>query len=456
VRLNEGQQAAETTAAPAPSARPARLSLLDVLRFLAALAVVGYHFTVKSPAAPAWEGAVPQDLVGFGNWAAYGAMGVTLFFVISGFVILMTAWGRDVPHFVASRIGRLFPGYWVSVVVAAVITVALWPEGLLRGLHKTQILLNLTMMQGAYGIADVDRVYWTLFYEARFYLLIALFMLVGITRQRILALAAIWPVVGALAAGSGPSIITALLMPDYAPFFAGGMLLYVLYRDGHDLVTWLLVGLNGLLAINFATETYTTNLSIDTGFPIHSVVVAFVAVACFGLVALAVLTPLRRLHARWMVVAGSLSYPLYLMHQTTGWYVIHVLHRRTNPWVTIGVATVVALALAVLVHHLVERPLGNRLRAAVLRGLRRNSADPGATTRPERVSPATEVPGPPADPAAPPRRLPDVAPLPHQVHREDAHRAARPHRLPVNGHTTVVRPSDQVLSPTAPAAARAD
>ena len=45
-------------------------------------------------------------------------MGVPFFFVISGFVVLMTAWGRDVPHFVASRVGRLFPAYWVAVVIA--------------------------------------------------------------------------------------------------------------------------------------------------------------------------------------------------------------------------------------------------------------------------------------------------------------------------------------------------
>lgn len=429
----------------APAHRAPRLSMLDVLRFLAALSVVGYHYTVKSPAAPEWEGPVPHELVGFGTWAAYGAMGVSLFFVISGFVILMTAWGRDVPHFVASRIGRLFPGYWVSAAVAALITVFAWPQGLLRTLTKGQILLNFTMLHGAYNVPDLDRVYWTLFYEARFYVLLALFMLIGITRQRVLAFAALWPIVGAIAQTTGQSFLTMVLMPDYAPFFAGGMLLYVLYRDGHDLLTWLLVGMNAIIAVNFSMEHFTVNLSIDTGFAIHKTVVGAVAVACFALVALVSLTPVRRLHARWMVVAGALSYPLYLLHQTTGWYLIHVLHHRINPWMTIGIAAGVAMVMAALLHYLVERPLGHRLRAAVLHSLRRGGALTGPRAAVESVAPAlaTALPSVPLSTSAvaAPAEAFDGLPTPVRHHRS----TLSPHPLP--------RHTADRHAPTVPAAA---
>lgn len=39
----------------------------------------------------------------------YGYAGVNLFFVISGFVILMSVWGRTAPQFIASRVSRLYP-----------------------------------------------------------------------------------------------------------------------------------------------------------------------------------------------------------------------------------------------------------------------------------------------------------------------------------------------------------
>lgn len=55
---------------------------------------------------------------------AYGAMGVQLFFIISGFVILMSAHGRPVGQFAASRISRLFPAYWTAVLLTAFLLLA--------------------------------------------------------------------------------------------------------------------------------------------------------------------------------------------------------------------------------------------------------------------------------------------------------------------------------------------
>jgi len=71
--------------------RSDRLGMLDVLRFVAAFAVIGFHFVARD--SPAWSGtgAVPDEVAGVGQWAQYGRLGVPLFFVISGFVILMSS-----------------------------------------------------------------------------------------------------------------------------------------------------------------------------------------------------------------------------------------------------------------------------------------------------------------------------------------------------------------------------
>jgi peptidoglycan/LPS O-acetylase OafA/YrhL len=357
---------------------PRRLGLLDVLRLLAALSVVAFHYVARN--SPGWGGAPPEELGVVGSWAIYGRLGVPLFFVISGFVVLMTAWGRTVPDFVASRIGRLFPAYWVAVVLSAVLVLVVWPEKSAFSGHeisKGGALLNLTMLQGAFGVPDLDGPYWTLWNEARFYLLIALFILVGITRRRVLAFAALWPVVGAVVAQGGPGALTTLLMPEYAPFFAGGMLLYVLYRDGHDLGVWLLVGLQVAIALNWAPGAYTYMLAGESPWSPSTAAIAAVTVACFGLVALVTLTRLNAVSAGWMVVAGALTYPVYLVHENLGWFVIHLVRDSVSPWVAVGLATVTALVAAALLHHLVEKPFGGRLRRAVLR-----MTEDGATAGP--------------------------------------------------------------------------
>lgn len=368
---------------PTPTDAPARrLGALDALRFFAAISVVFFHFTMTSGG---WDGPPPAAVGAIGPWVMYGTMGVPLFFVISGFVVLMTAWGRDVPHFVASRVARLFPAYWVAVALAAVISLFLWPGGV----TKLDAVLNLTMLQGAAGVQDIDRSYWTLWTEARFYLLLAVFILVGITRQRVLAFATLWPLLGLIVARTDNPLLATLLIADYAPYFAGGMLLYVIYRDGHDLGTWLLVGLQSLFALHFAVGNYPASLAQTSMWPASKPVIAVVSFACFGLVALVTLTRINRLGMRWMTVLGVLTYPLYLVHQDVGMYVLHLLHGDASPWVAMGAAVLVSLALAVVLHYAVEKPLGGRLRTAMLSSLRRTGSEAAAAPGAGPVSTAT-------------------------------------------------------------------
>jgi peptidoglycan/LPS O-acetylase OafA/YrhL len=334
---------------------------------MAAAGVVAYHYTGVA----AWGGqSAPGHLATVAGWAAYGAMGVPLFFVISGFVVLMTAWGRDIPEFVASRVGRLFPAYWATVLLLLVLVV--WPED---GYPRTsEALLNLTMFQKAAGALNLDAPFWTLWVEACFYLLIAAFILIGITRQRVLAFAMLWPLLGNMALHADQKLLTDLLMPGYSAYFAGGMLLYLLYRDGHDLVTWLLLGMQALFALSFATGYYGELLPTTTGQPASTAVIALVSFASFGLVALVTLTRVRHLNARWMTTLGALTYPVYLIHYKLGFWVIHELRPVLGPWAAVGLAVVCALVAAAVLHNAVEKPLGGRLRAAVLHALRRGTA----------------------------------------------------------------------------------
>jgi peptidoglycan/LPS O-acetylase OafA/YrhL len=65
-----------------------RLYHIDLLRFVAALYVVFYHYGFRGFAKDDMSVVQYQPLEGFSK---YGYLGVDLFFIISGFVILMTA-----------------------------------------------------------------------------------------------------------------------------------------------------------------------------------------------------------------------------------------------------------------------------------------------------------------------------------------------------------------------------
>jgi peptidoglycan/LPS O-acetylase OafA/YrhL len=74
--------------------------------------------------------------------------------------------------------------------------------------------------------------------------------------------------------------------------------------------------------------------------------------------------------APWIVTAGALTYPLYLIHRTVGVAVIDRVQAYLLPWLLITALTVCLLVAAWLIHRFVERPgarwmkrqLGNSMR----------------------------------------------------------------------------------------------
>ncbi|UUL77452.1 acyltransferase [Pseudarthrobacter sp. Fe7] len=299
---------------------------------------------------------------------AYGAMGVQLFFIISGFVILMSAHGRSVGQFAASRISRLFPAYWTAVLLAAFLLLAV-THGDMNNVRWTDALLNLTMLQQSVGVSSLDGVFWTLWVELLFYVTIAFFLWRGMTHQRLLAFVFLWPLLGMLAIQADSKLLEALLIPDYSPLFAVGIGLYLVHSQGHSLVRWLAVGVNTLLACHQTADRFLPAMSQSTGHPLPPDTAWLVILGFVAIVSLVTTTPLRHAGWRWMSIAGALTYPLYLVHEMWGWWIIKSLHAVLGPWPTVAVALAFSLTLAWLIHRIVERRFTGRLKKAVLRSL---------------------------------------------------------------------------------------
>jgi len=154
------------TDAPAIGQRE-RLPMLDVLRFFAALSVVFYHMTYRLNESALFTWLQP--------FTKFGYLGVDVFFIISGFVILWSAVGRSVPDYLISRVARLYPSFWVAILVTSATMLVIRPE---RLQPLWAIAANFTMLPGyIVGNHYVDGVYWTLAVELKFYFLILLALL---------------------------------------------------------------------------------------------------------------------------------------------------------------------------------------------------------------------------------------------------------------------------------------
>jgi peptidoglycan/LPS O-acetylase OafA/YrhL len=337
-----------------------RDDLLDGLRFFAALAVLFYHYAFR-----AWNEDRPghMEYSLLGPLAQYGYLGVDLFFMISGFVILMSAARGGPGNFVLSRVVRLYPAYWCCVLLSFAF-LAWWHRGTLLARPLSDLLPNLSMLQSFFGVRHIDGVYWTLVVELHFY---ALILLVLLCRQmkRIDAVLAIW-LLAALAVDHWPAALRELgrlIQSDWCHYFIAGAVAYRIRQAGPSALRWTLFGVAYVQAARHA-HWYMDLKERLTQLP-HNPWVVQTAVALTFLLFLLLALDRLRVQQPAMRRLGALTYPLYLIHGAIGGtLLVHAVQVWGWPrGLALAVVTAAALLAAWIIQTRVERPMAPRLRS---------------------------------------------------------------------------------------------
>lgn len=313
------------------TARPReRIPGLDILRGLAAAAVLAFHYTTRfgivfgHPTAP-WF-LVP-----------WGEHGVEVFFVISGFAIELSLESTSTAHdFLVSRALRLYPTFWAALAVTfTVVGVFGLPD---RVASPLDALRNLSMIPASLGAQMVDGVYWTLERELRFYGLILLLLVLGLRRYtvQVLLITVAAQTVDTIS-HSIPHFVSDLLNAHWAHLFACGALL----ARSRRAPSWKTFGLLALCLVS-------SRLIGIVPFAYGTGAVALVWIAS---------RPFFGTRVGALTFLGKISYPLYLAHQYIGYVVMRALYARgAPPSVAILSACIVALAIATALHFFIEEP----------------------------------------------------------------------------------------------------
>lgn len=328
----------------APSISTTRILELDALRGIAALSVVGYHYTTRY-----------HEIYGHSSDFFYGVpagrYGVLLFFMISGFVILMSLERtKRSLDFVVGRVARLFPTYWVAIALTFTVVALLELPG--REVSLKSALLNGLMIHRFWRIPDVDGVYWTLHVEFIFYvLMLSLFILrlLPYIEGILLGWLGIITLENYQLFINIPEQIESWFLPSYAHLFMMGIVFYRIRRHGSSTLRY------GILAACFAFQI-ALYPEWDKHLAIALYMTIFFLMNAGKLWAIAI-PPLLAL--------GAISYPLYLLHQNIGYIVIRELEMRgLSPILSIIAAFSVAIALAVIVTRWIEQPSLRWIRSA--------------------------------------------------------------------------------------------
>ena len=351
---------------------PSRLALLDLLRLLAALAVVGYHYLYRG----AQEGGFLDTSFGrAGDVLSLGYLGVNLFFMISGFVIIWSASGRDWYGFAVGRIARLYPAHLVAMTLTALVML-LWSAPPFT-VNLTQWFANLTMLAPLLGQPFMDGAYWSIALEIIFYGWVTLGLMTGILPRQTDRFVAAWLAIVLLnGLVIGSSVLELLFVTRYGACFCFGIMVWRVLAEGPAPLRMGLLGLSMMLTF-LSAEWQRLEVLEAYGEASTPTMVAGANLAVIALFCVAIFAQRHVRQSPFLVTAGALSYPLYLIHQNAGYIVINAAAPHIGKWAAVAFAVVVALAAAWAISRFVE-PLGR----AVIRTI----FDPVGRSRPRRRS----------------------------------------------------------------------
>ncbi|NNE07430.1 MAG: acyltransferase [Gemmatimonadetes bacterium] len=354
-----------------------RIVELDILRFLSTLSVLLHHYL-------AWysldfpRGSVVID--GLFRVFQYAFVCLPLFFLISGFVIFMSASGRSARSFAIGRIVRLYPTYWLCMTITAGYAL-LSGVGEIATVSPATYLVNLSMLQSFLGFEDVDIVYWTLAVELQFYLCILVLLWTGVL-QRVRVWLAIWTALTiSYMVFSQPFFLPAVIDPWYSPFFIAGISFAMIRREGTSVFYRVMLLVSLVLA---SIDTYDSTADFIANPTVFdrgaSVFVIGLFYAAFYLVAT---KRVRMKPSPMWALLGGITYPLYLIHNKAGKILMHAMEPGLGPKGAIAITTVLALALSYGIFLLIEKNVTPPFRAglvallSVFRKQKKAGANPG-------------------------------------------------------------------------------
>ncbi|MEX5339368.1 acyltransferase family protein [Pseudomonas sp. I2] len=284
-----------------------------------------------------------------------GAVGVDIFFVISGMVIYLSTRDKAVApgQFLLNRVLRIVPAYWFYTLLMALLLLAAsrWmPHQVFEWQHLLLSLLFIPAENpGGYGLYPTLNVGWTLNFEMFFYLLFGLAFLVRQRHHLVLVSAALLlvsEVLGRL------GVLSRFYNNDIIYEFLLGIGLGVLYRRGM-IPEGLWLPLAVLAAAGFALYHLDASMRLlHWGLPSALVVFAFVA-----------LEPWFRGN-RVLKALGDCSYSVYLIHVLVlygGWFASRRL--GLDPYLAFAFCVPLIGLMSWLSYHWLERGLYRRLQA---------------------------------------------------------------------------------------------
>lgn len=350
-----------------------RIKYLDGFRGIAILLVVFYHAYSR------WSNIVP-----YGNTIAsfpifkLGWIGVELFFLISGFVILMTLdKSKNLKEFILKRWLRLFPAMFITTILIY-LTASFLPERPAGQPKLLDTLSGLLFIEPYWfykfahlNITTIEGAFWSLFVEVKYYIIFGILYFIFSKNKAINIIFGLYCLVSFLAIFyqyyNTNTIFYAitlsnLLSLNHLGWFATGSCIYLYIKENNKkyLYKYLFFGIisSFILPIYYKNEIQSyTEISIA----------ALLVIFLFGAGIIYSKTHFI-LENKILNYFAFISYPLYLIHENAMIALIIKANKLIPnfpsflwPIIIISFITIIAYYIA----KYLEPPLGNFLKKLI-------------------------------------------------------------------------------------------
>jgi peptidoglycan/LPS O-acetylase OafA/YrhL len=320
---------------------------LDALRGIAALMVVLFHYSLLQ----------------------IGTTGVDLFFVISGFVILMSVSKiKSSKEFIINRVSRLYPTYWFCVTFTFVCKLCYYglvDKNAIDNKLLVQYIANMSMFQMYFDIRNLDGPYWTMIIEMLFYVLILVLFRFSLLKY-LQAVGLVLSLLCVVFIRNFNSTFTEALyewvpLLQFFPLFFAGILLYKIRTiKGNNALKY------SLFVVCFICQVILFNYAGRSKYYIDQIEYAIILFVYFGLFALFVNGKLGFIVSKCTLFLGKISYALYLSHQFISLVIIipfltNKLHINTVI-ASLFIALPIVILLATFITYYIELPMSKLMK----------------------------------------------------------------------------------------------
>lgn len=367
-----------------------RLQIIDLVRSFSIFAVLAVHLPASTIALH------PDSNFSDKLWlilSRNGPYGVSLFFVISGFLITRTIFLREnqlsslnLKKFYTRRIGRIIPLFFVIILIG-IIVLLINPQSLPQfsacfrePKAKFDFLFWLSLFTFSFNWLRIHRepmafgfglhwdIFWSLAIEEQFYLFYPLIL------KRLGRIQNVIPfLIGVIIFGLISRWLVYLIAPDnwlasFTNSFSGFDLIAIgslLYLTSEHLKPFLLrhknlnklICLIGLLTVLIVYKSLSLG---DSVYRIYSPSLLGIGLFLFLLGGLNI-EFFESPYLGWLVVPGKLSYGMYLLHPSV-LFILWPLVTKMNRFLSFFIFMLVTVLVATVFYKFIERPANQFIR----------------------------------------------------------------------------------------------